>query len=644
MTNRREFKRHIISRMIRPSLTFILLAVLLQGANLAQQINGQDMEKILERADKLFEEAKSAYERAREKGTVEPFVDAGFKLEEVRIKYIVLQEIGSPEKQKIAADRLRAINQLSKLIHDGKVAISGTPAESAPEKPAPAPGAPPPKAPAPGPPPAALKAPLDVTQRATVPDTAKQREAEKQIRELFKDQYSKKAATDRKALARQLLEQAAKSQDDPVGYFVLLREAQDIALQACDLKTAIEAIDAAGRLIDIDGLSMKIAALVSAGKAARIPEEFAAIALASQKIIDELVGADQFDAADKAAATAVQLARKSNDPGLATRVSNRAKEVSEAKVLYQSMKSAMESQARNPDDAGANLEIGRFLCFVKDSWDLGLRFLVKGSDAPLKSLAEKELTFPADHAGRIALADGWYALVEKEKSPLRKSRLLSHSASIYESAAQDAPALVRARVEKKLGEIEAALPGPINLLRMVDPRQDATKGTWNFEGRTLVGIEAEGATIMIPFQPPEEYDLAVTFVRVAGTDAIVIGLVAGGSQFEMVLDGHSGKGGRSGLELVDGKFIDQHSDVVTGLQVEANQTVTVVCSIRKSGIGVTLDGKRLINWQGNFSRLSMGSLYKVTNPKALFIGAYNIRLQVNKILLTSISGQGKKLR
>ena len=42
---------------------------------------------------------------------------AGFKLEEARIKSFVLQEIGSPEKQKIAIDRLRAIHQLSKLIH-----------------------------------------------------------------------------------------------------------------------------------------------------------------------------------------------------------------------------------------------------------------------------------------------------------------------------------------------------------------------------------------------------------------------------------------------------------------------------------------------------------------------------------------------
>src|SRR6266849_272758 len=100
-----------------------------------QQVTGQDIDKILERADKLLEEAKAAYEDASSKSSVQTFIDAGFKLEEARIKYLVLQEIGSADKQKLAADRLRAVNQLSKLIHDGTVAVGGTPAEPAPAKP-----------------------------------------------------------------------------------------------------------------------------------------------------------------------------------------------------------------------------------------------------------------------------------------------------------------------------------------------------------------------------------------------------------------------------------------------------------------------------------------------------------------------------
>src|SRR5216684_1967136 len=76
----------------------------------AQQVTGQDIDTILSRADKLLEEAKSAYEEASAKSSVQTFIDAGFKLEEARIKYLVLQEIGSADRQKLAADRLRAVN------------------------------------------------------------------------------------------------------------------------------------------------------------------------------------------------------------------------------------------------------------------------------------------------------------------------------------------------------------------------------------------------------------------------------------------------------------------------------------------------------------------------------------------------------
>src|SRR6185295_17821108 len=105
------------------------LAVLLL---LPQQVTPQDLNKILERADKLLEESKTAYQTAAANSSAEAFVDAGFKLEEARIKYLVLQEIGSGDIQKTAADRLRAVNQLGKLIHDGRVAVSGSPAAAPP--------------------------------------------------------------------------------------------------------------------------------------------------------------------------------------------------------------------------------------------------------------------------------------------------------------------------------------------------------------------------------------------------------------------------------------------------------------------------------------------------------------------------------
>jgi hypothetical protein len=418
-----------------------------------QQVSGQDLDKILERADKLFEEAKGGYEEASSKSSVPTFVEAGFKLEEARIKYVVLQEIGSPEKQKLAADRLRAVNQLGKLIHDGKVAVGGTPAEPAPAKPSTPDAA---KNPAPAQP---AQPAIDVSKRAPIPDAKKQQQADRVIKDLFKEQYAKKSQGDKKALARMLLDQAAKPQDDSSILWVLCHEAQDASIQACDVDSLSAAIDTTARSFDVDAIELRSSGLASAGKNAKTPEEFGAVTSALLSLVDDLIRADQYDPSDKTIGLAAQLVRKSNDSGLSSRVATRQKEVSEAKTLFSAMKGALETQAKHPDDPAANLEIGRFLCFVKGSWDLGLRFIVRGSDPMLKSLAENELAVPVQAADRIALADGWFDLAEKEKSPLRRTQLQAHAKVIYEGALPDAVGVTRARIEKRLEQLKDV--GPI---------------------------------------------------------------------------------------------------------------------------------------------------------------------------------------
>ena len=438
--------------------------------------SAQDVDAILDKADKILEEAKAGYEDARTMGSAQAFVEAGFKLEEARIKYMVLQEIGTAEKQKIASDRLRAVNQLGKLIHDGKVAVSGAAVE-APAKPADA-------APDAGVP-AVKPAPvMDVTKRAAIPEAVKQKDAEKVVRDLFKDQYAKKAAADRKALARLLLDQAGQVQNDPTSLWVLYREALDAATQSGDQRTAFETIDGMARSFDMDPLALKNSTLATLGKSMKSLEEAAALADGQLRLADEYFAVDQFDLADKACVVAIQLAKKSTDAALVTKATARSKEVAEAKTKFQSLKRVLETLAKTPADPQANFEMGQFLCFVKGNWDLGLCFLAKGADPLLKPLADKEMLFPTAAADRIAIADGWWDLAQKESSPLRKGQLLAHAGALYEGILPEATGLVRIRVQKRLeGFAKPGQPsqppmlGPtIDLLKMIDAKRDAVSG------------------------------------------------------------------------------------------------------------------------------------------------------------------------
>jgi hypothetical protein len=610
-------------------------------------VTGQDIESILQRADKLLEESKSAYEDASSKNSVQGFIDAGFRLEEARIKYLVLQEIGSPEKQTLAGQRLRTVNQLSKLIHDGKVAVGGTPAVPAPPQPPdPGPVKPPPAAgdlpakPAPSP-----KA-VDATKRAALPDATKQKEAEKLVKDLYKERYGKKEPGERKALAHLLLDQAARSQEDPAAMWVLYREAQDLATQICDVRLALEVVDATSRVFDIDSAAMRAAALAASAKAARAPEEFTSLSRAYLALTDEFVRADQFESAEKAAASALQHARVSRDADLIPKSTSRTKEVAEAKTLYQSMKAVMTAQARNPDDPAANLDIGRFLCFVKGSWDLGLRFIVKGSDLSLKALAERELSLPSQVADRVSLADGWYELGEKERSPLKKSQLLAHAKSIYESALPDSAALVRAKIEKRLADLESSGPGAarVDLLRVVDPRRDSVQGAWRIENQTLVSPMEAFPRIQFPYAPPSEYDLTLVVERKAtipGPDAggLYAGLVGGEKQFGVEIDA----GGKSSGIWVSEKGGTLGASV-RGSFLSEGRAHSIVYKVRASKVEVRVDGSVVLDWPADYSKVWIHPSWKASDARVLYLGAYKATYIIKQVSLLPVTGSGKLTR
>ena len=616
----------------------LVLPLLAEGS-----VQAQDLDKIIERADKLLEESKTAYEDARSKSSLPGYVDAGFKLEEARIKYLAIQEVGSPDQQKTAADRLRAVNQLAKLIHDGKVAVNAPPADApAPRPVEPAPATAPPD-PAKTPEPRPKVAP-DVMSRLAVPDPARLKEAEKTIKDLFKDQYARKGASDRQALARSLLEQARRAADDPAAAWVLYRESQDIATQSGDMVTLLAAVDGASAAFDVDAMAMKGAAFTNAAKAAKTPLEFSTLAEAQLKLIDELVAADQYDAADKSAAAALQSARRTNDAGLINRTTLRSKEVAEAKTKFQSLKRVLETLARNPDDPAANLEMGQFLCFIKGNWELGPRFLVKGSDPALKAVAEKELALPIQVADRIALADGWWDLGAKESNALRKNQILLHAGPIYEAVLPEVNGLVRIKVDKRLEAYYQSLPsGPaIDLLKLIDPKRDQVEGDWKFEKDVLVvPAGRKTAGLQIPYSPPEEYDLRMTITRKSGFQDIYTGLVVGGKQLQTHVDA-GGRGDEGGIERLDGKsWVENEVHYGGSKFFNDDRPHVLLYSVRKGLLTISGDGRTLMKWKVDAKRITPGNYGP--NPSAMFLGNWETSFEISQLLLFPQSGQGQKL-
>lgn len=625
-------------------LLILILALLQQGG-------GLDIDKVLERADKLLEAAKTSYEEARDKGNAAGFIDAGFKLEDARIKYLVLQEIGAPDKQKVAGDRLRAVNQLAKLIHDGRVAVSGTGVGDPAPKPAePAPNPDPAKPdvrpePKPDLPNAlALKPPPDVRVRLVVPDLAKQKEAEKIIKDILKEQYAKKAPADRQALAKLLLQQTKDASNDPAALWVMYREAQDTAVQVCDVPTILASIEGAAVYFDIDALAMKNAALAAAAKNGKTPDDFSALAKAMLALIDEFVAADQYEIADKTGAAALLAARRTNDVPLTLKATTRTREIGEAKILYQGMKKNLETLAKNPDDPAANSQMGQLLCFVKGNWELGVRFLVKGSDAALKALAEKELAMSLQPADQVALGDGWWDLAEKEKSPLRKSQMQLHARAFYEAALPGLSALQRIKVEKRLEVVEPANPGAINLVKMIDLNKDVVAGVWKLSGDKLSSDSSQAARVEFPYEPPAEYDLKMVFIRNDGTTDVFATLSKDRRAFNWSMGAgqeHYGFGLYKSYWVADPA---SPAAITIPNAITNGKVHTALVQVRKDALKGFLDGKLIKELAQPYSDLSVHGQLRLRNDSILGVGSYNASTTFIKIELVEVTGKGKKSR
>jgi hypothetical protein len=476
--------------------------------------------------------------------------------------------------------------------------------------------------------------------RTAIPDAASLKEAEKAVKDVFKAEYARKGAADRATLAKLLL-QSAMSQTNPAERWVCLTQAQEIAVQAGDWDTAWDAIVQSAIGFECDGLSMKVTLLAQAAKAAKTPDDAARLVERQLRVADEAIKGDSFDVADKAAAAAQQWSKKAASAALTAQAAAKAKDVADIKAGFEKSRKARETLAKSPEDPAANHEYGLYLCLAKGQWDLGLPLLAKGPEGPYRSIATRELAAPEGPAEQCSLGDFWWDLVEKETGAA-KSAARSRAVYWYGRCLAGLDGLVRVRTEKRMADAEIAQYGYIDLLKLIDPAKDSVATTWKLDAGVLTDGMNFRSRLQIPYQPPEEYDLTYVLATTGDGNPMLFGLVAGGVQFNVALEGW----GRHIISGADKK--DINPPFTKALNYGAGDAMgkdnTIVIAVRKKGFTFTVNGAKSVSWEGPYSKLANPADWAVPNPQALYIGAWDRPLQIRKIALTPVSGQGKRLR
>src|SRR5262249_2586501 len=113
------------------------------------------------------------------------------------------------------------------------------------------------------------------------------------------------------------------------------------------------------------------------------------------------------------------------------------------------LKGSLEALKKDPKDAKANLELGKYFALVRGNWIKALPYLTLGSDKDFQALAQKDLDQPKLAKERVSLGDGWWDLGEKEKDPARL-HLRQRAVFWYEKALPETAGLNRNRLEKRV--------------------------------------------------------------------------------------------------------------------------------------------------------------------------------------------------
>jgi hypothetical protein len=295
--------------------------------------------------------------------------------------------------------------------------------------------------------------PRSEAKRIPVPDNEAQAKVLKVIKDLYKADYAKRKPQEILELAAKLLQEAAETRDDPTARFVLLREARDLAAQAGNAATCLQAIDELAREYEIDALAMKAEWLATTGTFAT-PGASSALAETCLSLVDEAVAADNHELALRLVSVAVDTARKARLTALSNRAEARRKEVLALQKEFDEVKEARAKLRETPDDPDASLALGKYLCLVKGDWKKGLPLLAQGSDKALKAIAEQERDNPAEAEAQVRVGDGWWDLASKATGRT-KAQMQARAVHWYEQAAPELKGLAKARVDKRIQEAAA---------------------------------------------------------------------------------------------------------------------------------------------------------------------------------------------
>jgi len=187
----------------------------------------------------------------------------------------------------------------------------------------------------------------------------------------------------------------------------------------------------------------------------------------------------------------------------------------------------------------------------------------------------------------------------------------------------------------------------IDLLAALDLNKYTWSGKWERNGTAIMGKRVAAGKgrprLTMPVVPQGSYELEICFVRIEGDNMIQVYLPVESTGVVLSISRHHGA--QSGLELINGKGMDDNGTALKSGAIKNGQEYTLLCRVivnqGTAQISVTLNGKPYVTWEGSTTSLSPAEDFGNRFPKCPGLGLNQDPVTFKSARLRMLSGEAK---
>jgi WD40 repeat protein len=183
--------------------------------------------------------------------------------------------------------------------------------------------------------------------------------------------------------------------------------------------------------------------------------------------------------------------------------------------------------------------------------------------------------------------------------------------------------------------------GSIDLLPLVEIKPDANPEIdWTRDGKTLVAPHKDARQhLPIPITLSGDYDFIVQAEAPERVEGLRLLLQADGHQVDSIvcLDGHV-----TGLELIDGQHAGENDTLLRESLLGQGKKFQLTCQVRRNQIRVLLDDRTIVEWEGDFNRLSVTNSWGSSVVDGIFGLLAHAPYRIHELKLIPRSDEAKQ--